>query len=65
MCQARNYPWDRRYQNVIIYEQTARLTNPDIQCVVRTYWWQNKKGKQTALKVCDFFYQRGGYRSDD
>jgi hypothetical protein len=51
MKQAKNYPWDKKYQNVTIHEQSAKLTDPDIQCVVRTYWWRNEKGKRTALKV--------------
>jgi hypothetical protein len=51
MKQARNYPWDKKYQNVTIHEQSARLANSDMQYVVRTYRWKNEKGKQTALKV--------------
>jgi hypothetical protein len=52
MNQTRHYAWDTKYQNVAIHEQTAKLTDPDIQCVVRTYQWRNEKGKRTALKVC-------------
>jgi hypothetical protein len=51
MKPARNYPWDKKYQNVAIHEQSIRLTDPDIPCVVRTYNWQNEKGRRTALKV--------------
>jgi hypothetical protein len=52
MMQARNYPWDKRYHNVTVYEQSATLVNPDIECVVRTYQWRNKREGRTALKVC-------------
>jgi hypothetical protein len=53
--QANNYAWDKRYQNVIIHEHSARLSNTDLPYVVRTYQWRNEKGKQAALKVLLFF----------
>jgi hypothetical protein len=53
--QASNYAWDKRYQNVIIHEYSARLSNTDLPYVVRTYQWQNEKGKWAALKVLPFF----------